>query len=58
MKFCWKYTLRIQDTDYFVSSSEQILRNVTLHHLLNNGSSAANGCRQNESPNSWEKTLQ
>ncbi len=24
-----------------------------LHHLLTNGSSAVNGCRQNESPNSW-----
>ncbi len=30
----------------------QIWRNVALHHLLINGSSAVNGCRQNESPNS------
>ncbi len=37
----------------FVSSSEQIWRNFALHHLLTNGSSAVNGCRQNESPNSW-----
>ncbi len=35
-----------------VSSSEQIWRNVALHHCLSNGSSAVNGCRQNQSPNS------
>ncbi len=29
----------------------QIWRNVALHHLLSNGCSAVNGCRQNESPN-------
>ncbi len=28
------------------------LRNVAFHHLLANGSSAVNGCHQNESPNS------
>ncbi len=39
--------------DEFVSSPEQIWRNVALHLLLTNGSSAVNGCRQNESPNSW-----
>ncbi len=38
--------------DEFVASSEQIWRNVSLHHLLTNGSSVVNGCRQNESPNS------
>ncbi len=27
--------------------------NVAFHHLLSNGCSAVNGCRQNESPNSW-----
>ncbi len=43
----------IQDVDEFVSSSEQIWRNLALHHLLTIGSSAVNGCRQNESPNSW-----
>ncbi len=37
----------------FVSAREQIWRNVALRHLLTNGSSAVNGCRQNESPNSW-----
>ncbi len=37
----------------FVSSSEQIWRNSALYHLLTNGSSAVNGCRQN--PNSWLK---
>ncbi len=31
------------------SSSEQIWINLLLHHLLTNGSSAINGCRQNES---------
>ncbi len=39
--------------DEFESSEEQIWRYVALHHLLTNGSSAVNGCRQNESPNSW-----
>ncbi len=38
----------------FVSSLTQIWRNV-LHHLLTNGSSAVNGCCQNESSNSWYK---
>ncbi len=37
----------------FFSSSEQIWKNLALHHLLTNGSSAVNGCRQNESPNIW-----
>ncbi len=43
----------IQDVDEFVSSSEQIWRNLVLLYLLTNGSSAVNGCRQNESLNSW-----
>ncbi len=42
----------IQDVDDFVSSLEQVWRNVALHHLLTSGCSAVNGCRQNESPNS------
>ncbi len=44
---CWKCThpQAIHDVFEFFSSS--------LHHLLTNGSSAVNGCRQNESPNSW-----
>ncbi len=29
--------------------------NLELHHLLTNGSTAVNGCRRNESPNSWRK---
>ncbi len=37
----------IQNIDEFVSSSEQIWRNVALHHLLIDRSSAVNGCRQN-----------
>ncbi len=55
MKICWNFTHPpvIQDIDEFVSSSEQIWRNVAFYHLLTNGSSAVNGCRQNESPNSW-----
>ncbi len=48
-----QFYIYIQDIDEFVSSSEQIWRNVALHHLLTNGSSAVNGCRQNETPNSW-----
>ncbi len=57
MKICWKclHSQAIQDVDEFLSSSEQIWRNLALHHLLTNGSSAVNGCRQNESPNSWLK---
>ncbi len=39
------------DVAKFVYSPKQIWRNLALHHLLNNGSSAVNGCRQNESPN-------
>ncbi len=46
------YPQTVQDVDEFVLSFEQIWRNVSLHHLLINGSSAVNGCRQNESPNS------
>ncbi len=34
-------------------NSKKIWRNVALIHLLTNRSSAVNGCRQNESPNSW-----
>ncbi len=54
MKNCWNDTHShdIQDVDVW---SEEILRNLALHHLLTNGSSAVNGCRQNESPNSWFK---
>ncbi len=53
MKFCWKCThpQSIHNVDEFVSSSEQIWWNLSLHHLLTNRSSAVNGCRQNESPN-------
>ncbi len=39
----------IQDVDGFLSQKEQIWRTLALHHLLTNGSSAVNGCRQNES---------
>ncbi len=53
-KICRKYTQSqvIQDVGEFVSSSEQIWRNVALHQLLTNGSFAVNGFHQNESPNS------
>ncbi len=52
----WKFARiysPITDVKKTVSSSEQIWINVALHHLLTNGSSAVDGCRQNESPNSW-----
>ncbi len=48
MTICWKM---YHDADTFVSSAEQIWRNVALYHLLTNGSSVVNGCRQNESIN-------
>ncbi len=53
--FAEKFThpLAILDVDEFFYSSEQIWRNVDLYHLLNSEASALNGCRQNESPNSW-----
>ncbi len=41
----------IQDVDFFIIII--IIRFVAFHHLLTNGCSAMNGCRQNESPNSW-----
>ncbi len=40
---------------WVVSSSQQFWRNRALNHLFINASSAVNGCRQNESPNSWLK---
>ncbi len=40
----------IQNVDEFVASSEQIWINLALHHLLTWGSSAVNGCRQNQGP--------
>ncbi len=43
----------IQNVDEFVTSSKQIRKNLASHHLLTNGSSAVNGCRQNKRPNSW-----
>ncbi len=51
----WTFTHShaIQDIDEFVSSFKQIWKNVALHHLHTNGSSEVNGCRQNESLNSW-----
>ncbi len=56
MKICWKFThlQAIQDVDEYGSSLEQTWKNVALHNVLANRSSAVNGCRQNESPNSWE----
>ncbi len=33
------------------------MENVALHHLLINGSSAVNGCRQNESPYTADKNI-
>ncbi len=34
---------------------EKMCWNLALHHLLTNRYSAVNGCRQNESSNSWQK---
>ncbi len=53
-KKCWKCTRPkdIQDVDEFVSSSEHIGWNLPLNHLFTNGSSAVNGCHQNDK-NSW-----
>ncbi len=50
-----KNLISLHDIDEFVSSSEQIgiFYFFSLHHLLTKVSSAVNGCRQNESPNSW-----
>ncbi len=44
-------TLRPSNVDEFVSSTELIWRNQTLHHLISNGSSAVNGCCQNMNTN-------
>ncbi len=37
----------------WLTDTRYITNYMILHHLLTNGSSAVNGCRQNESPNSW-----
>ncbi len=57
MNISWKCTQiqAMQDVDEIVSSLEQISINVVLHDLLTNGT--VNGCRQNESPNSWIITI-
>ncbi len=39
----------IKDVVDFVSSSDL----EKFYHLLTSGSSTVNGCRQNESPNTW-----
>ncbi len=46
----WKCThpQAIQDVDNVVSLAEQIRSNLALHDLFTKGSSAVNGCRQNE----------
>ncbi len=57
-KICWKiiHAIAIQHADEFVSSLKEIwTKKIALHHLFTNGSSAVNGCRQNESPNSLYK---
>ncbi len=47
----WQFThphviLDVEVLFIFIFSSEQIWRFLALHHLLTNGSSAVNGCRQ------------
>ncbi len=51
INICWKCThpQAIRNVEEFGSSWEQIWRNVVLHHLLINRTSAVNGCRQKES---------
>ncbi len=63
--FCRKtemvYARKVYSNYYFISNLKKkhfystvfLRRNVALLHLLTNGSHAVNGCRQNESPNSW-----
>ncbi len=46
----------MQDVDEFVH--QIYIRNVSFHHLLSNGCSAVNGCRQNDRSNCWLKTSQ
>ncbi len=48
----WTFTIQFfldvpVDVDEFVSSSEQVWRNVAVHTLHTNGSSVVKGCRQN-----------
>ncbi len=52
MKMCLKFThlQAIQDVDEFVLLDLEKFSS-TVHLLLTSGSSAVNGCRQNESPN-------
>ncbi len=52
LKFAENFAQPIKDVDEFISSLEELWRNL-LHHFLTIGSSAENGCRQNETPNSW-----
>ncbi len=47
IQICWKCTplsMALQDVEEFVSSSEIFLKNVALHHLINNESFTVNGC--------------
>ncbi len=49
----WKFTPSDHLRCELVSSWKPIWWNEALHHLLTSGSSAVNGCRQNESPHIW-----
>ncbi len=51
MKICWKriHHQVIQNVDEFIF----IFIIIIIRFGETNGSSAVNGCRQNESPNSW-----
>ncbi len=55
LKLKLKLTVGHPRCRWISSSSEQIWRNYAFDHLLTNGTSAANRCRQNESPNCWSK---
>ncbi len=62
IRFWWKNVIKFRGKVYsnFFKFVQQLFffecrigENLALHHLLTIGSSAVNGCRQNESPNSW-----
>ncbi len=56
VKYFLKSVLDTLLTFSLFATLEQIWRNLALHHLLTNGSSAVNGCRQNKSPKTKVRT--
>ncbi len=41
------------EDEFVVRENRNRIESIALDHLLTNASSAVNGCRQNEIPNSW-----